>query len=49
LKSENKIRPNGTGRSASWMKLVEDEIITKGTSQQLTLFDMQEMKMDGQK
>jgi hypothetical protein len=49
LKSENKIRPNGTGRSASWMKLVEDEIITKGTRQQLTLFDMQEMKMDGQK
>ena len=49
LKSENKIRPNGTGRSASWMKLVEDELITKGTSQQLTLFDMQEMQMDGQK
>lgn len=49
LKSENKIRPNGTGRSASWMKLVEDEIITKGTSQQLTLFDMQEMQLDGQK
>lgn len=49
LKAENKIRPNGTGRSASWMKLVEDEIIVKGTSQQLTLFDMQEMQMDGQK
>jgi hypothetical protein len=49
LKSENKIRPNGTGRSASWTKLVEDELITKGTSQDLTLFDMQEMQMDGQK
>ena len=49
LKAENKIRPNGTGRSASWMKLVEDEILVKGTKQQLSLFDMQEMQMDGQK
>lgn len=40
LKDEGKIAPNGTGRSATWTKLVEDEIITKGINQQLTLFDI---------
>lgn len=40
LKDEGKIAPNGTGRSATWTKLVEDEIITKGINQQLTLFDL---------
>ena len=40
LKMEKKISSNGTGRSATWTKLVEDEIITKSAKQQLTLFDV---------
>ena len=38
LKSEGKIRPNGTGRSATWVKLVEDEIFGS-RSTQTSIFD----------
>jgi len=38
LKDENKIRPNGTGRSATWVKLVEEEMFgTRG--RQTDIFD----------
>ena len=40
LKDEHKIAPNGTGRSATWVKLVEDEILVKGSKGQLSLFDL---------
>ena len=33
LKSEGKIRPNGTGRSATWVKLVPEEIFAPGSIQ----------------
>ncbi len=39
LKNQNKIRSNGTGRSATWVRLVPDEVM--GTKmKQLTLFDL---------
>ncbi len=44
LKTEKKIASNGTGRSATWTKLVEDEIITKSARQQMTLFDVIEFE-----
>lgn len=39
LKDENKIAPNGTGRNATWIKLVEEEMFG-GKMKQMTLFDM---------
>ena len=39
LKDENKIRPNGTGRSASWIRLVPDELFTAKT-RQMNIFDL---------
>lgn len=38
LKEQKKIAPNGTGRSATWTKVVTDEVLTSGSSQ-LTVFD----------
>lgn len=40
LKDENKIRPNGVGRSASWIKLVEYERFEPTPSRQLSLYDI---------
>lgn len=39
LKDENKIRPNGTGRSATWVRLVPDEMFTAKT-RQMNIFDL---------
>lgn len=39
LKEENKIRPNGTGRSATWIRLVPDEMFTAKT-RQMNIFDL---------
>lgn len=39
LKNENKIRPNGTGRSATWIRLVKDEEI-QSRYKQMTMFDI---------
>jgi hypothetical protein len=39
LKRQNKIRPNGTGRSATWVRLVEDEFINTSTKQ-MSLFEL---------
>ena len=38
LKNEGKIKPNGTGRSATWVKLVPEEIFVTG-SRQTSIFD----------
>lgn len=39
LKKQNKIRPNGTGRSATWVRLVDDEFINNSTKQ-MSLFEL---------
>ena len=39
LKNQNKIRPNGTGRSATWVRLVPEEMMSN-RMKQLTLFDI---------
>lgn len=39
LKDENKVRPNGTGRSASWVRLVPDELFSPKTKQ-MNIFDI---------
>lgn len=39
LKAQNKIRSNGTGRSATWVKLVPDELLGSKIKQ-MTLFDL---------
>lgn len=38
LKKENKIRPNGTGRSATWLKIVDDETFDP-KNRQVSIFD----------
>lgn len=44
LKNQNKIRSNGTGRSATWVRLVPEEMMGS-KMKQMTLFDiMMEMK-----
>ena len=45
LQEEGKISSNGTGRSATWNKIVEDEIFN-AKGRQITLFDLTEMKND---
>ena len=39
LKSQNKIRPNGTGRSATWMKIVDNEAF-QVNGKQINIFDI---------
>ncbi len=39
LKKENKIRPNGTGRSATWIRMVNDEPFDP-RNKQVSLFDL---------
>lgn len=39
LKKENKIRPNGTGRSATWIRIVDDEPFDP-RNRQMTLFEL---------
>lgn len=39
LKNQGKISPNGTGRNATWIKLVDEEIFGN-KMKQMTLFDM---------
>lgn len=39
LKSQNKIRANGTGRSATWVRLVPEELMS-ARMKQMTLFDL---------
>lgn len=39
LKNQNKIRSNGTGRSATWVRLVPDEVMGS-KMKQMTLFDL---------
>ena len=38
LKRENKIRPNGTGRSATWIRITEEETIDF-RNRQISLFE----------
>lgn len=39
LKEQKKIRPNGTGRSATWVRLVPDELLNSNVKQ-MNLFDL---------
>ncbi|MDE7264455.1 MAG: hypothetical protein K2N64_07325 [Anaeroplasmataceae bacterium] len=39
LKKENKIRPNGTGRSATWVRIIKDETFDP-KNKQVSLFDL---------
>ena len=43
LQEEGKIISNGTGRSATWNKIVDDELFN-AKGRQITLFDLNEMK-----
>lgn len=45
LKAQNKIRSNGTGRSATWVRLVPEEMMS-GKMKQMTLFDLMMDKED---
>lgn len=45
LKDEGKIKPNGTGRSATWIKLVEPEFYTL-SGKQANIFDFMEDDAD---
>lgn len=38
LKKENKIRPNGTGRSATWIRIIEDDTFDSN-NRQVSIFD----------
>ncbi|MDE6407971.1 MAG: hypothetical protein K2K48_00455 [Anaeroplasmataceae bacterium] len=38
LKKENKIRPNGTGRSATWIRIIDDETFDPN-NRQVSIFD----------
>ncbi|MDE6241456.1 MAG: hypothetical protein K2M08_03420 [Anaeroplasmataceae bacterium] len=38
LKKENKIRPNGTGRSATWIRIIDDETFDP-SNRQVSIFD----------
>ena len=40
MRDENKIRPNGVGRNASWIKLVDYERFEATPSRQLSLYDL---------
>ena len=39
LKKENKIRPNGTGRSATWIRINQHEDTFDPKNRQVSLFD----------
>lgn len=39
LKKQNKIRPNGTGRSATWVRIVEEEMFDS-RNRQMSLFEI---------
>lgn len=39
LKKQNKIRPNGTGRSATWIKIIDDDMFDS-RNKQISLFEL---------